>query len=73
MKHKTDGCLNIMKTTPITIEVCKRMDDSYHAQLKDHPEIWDCGNSIPAAIGNLIQTHSEQLNIVVDFIQDKFR
>jgi len=49
------------------IEIRKRSDD-YHAQLEGHPEIWDCGKSWQAAIGNLIMTHKEWFGIEIEVI-----
>jgi hypothetical protein len=43
----------------------KRTDD-YHACLKDNPEIWGCGNSLKAAIGDLIMSHDNTFDIDID-------
>ena len=47
------------------IIVTKRGDD-YHASLAGRPEIWGCGKTINAAIGNLVQSHTEALNVKVE-------
>lgn len=39
-----------------TIEIRSRRDD-FHAQIKDHPELWGCGSTELAAIGDLVKTH----------------
>lgn len=46
------------------IEIRKREDD-YHAQLKNVPEIWGCGESSISAIGDLIVTHPEEFGIEI--------
>jgi hypothetical protein len=38
----------------LVIEVATRRDGSRHAQFKDHPELWGCGKTIDAAVGNLL-------------------
>jgi len=48
------------------IVVTKRTSD-YHACLKDHPELWGCGNSPNAAIGNLIASHGVTFDIGIAY------
>lgn len=47
------------------IIVTKRNDD-YHACLSGHPEIWGCGKNESEAIGDLIRSHTQRLNIMVE-------
>lgn len=51
-----------------TIEIRERASD-FHAQLKDHPEIWGCGKSVVLAIGDLIMHHSAKFDIKVEPIK----
>ena len=46
------------------IIVTKRIND-YHAHLEGHPEIWGCGKNQAEAVGELITTHAEQLDMKV--------
>jgi hypothetical protein len=44
------------------IVVTKRRDD-FHAAVAGRPELWGCGNSHRAAIGDLVTAHGEHFNI----------
>lgn len=46
----------------IDIIVTKRQDD-FHAQVKDHPEVWSAGKDYYSAVGNLIITHQEYFGL----------
>jgi hypothetical protein len=49
----------------LTIEVRRRSDD-YHAQIKDHPELWGCGPTPSHAVGDLVRTHREATGITLE-------
>ncbi len=40
----------------------KRTND-YHACIENHPEMWGCGKSVYAAVGNLIMAHAKEFSI----------
>ncbi len=55
------GCFHWI---PSEIVVTKRTND-YHACLRGQPNTWGSGRTIPEAIGDLIQLHTEKLNFEV--------
>lgn len=64
-----------------TIEISERLGDykpdgtpRFHAQIKDHPEIWDAGATPNEALACLIRSHAELFNIkVIKFIGKQSR
>jgi hypothetical protein len=48
------------------IVITKREHD-YHAQIKDHPELWAAGKNYYEVTGNLVLTHKEKFGIVVTY------
>ena len=47
------------------IIVTRRTDD-YHACLEGHPEIWGCGKTPRAAVGDLIWSHPDIFGVKVE-------
>ena len=37
----------------------------YHACIEDRPEIWRCGRTPDAALGNLATNHQERFNLTI--------
>ncbi len=54
---------------PVAIVIRKRADD-LHASINGKPEIWGCGKSYYATLGNLISNHPEEFNIRIEFSND---
>ena len=66
----------------IAIEVCEREQErrmeyrngvsiehrQYHAQVKDRPEMWSCGDNRQEAIGNLISDHRELFDVEINYL-----
>jgi hypothetical protein len=52
------------------ITVRKRTDD-YIAFLNDNKKWWDCGKTPQSAIGNLILTHKNKMNMGLD-LKDEY-
>lgn len=50
-----------------TIEIRNRRDD-FHAQIKGRPELWGCGSTELAAIGDLVKTHAYSFGFTVQTI-----
>ena len=50
----------------IVIELRKRTSD-VHAQIKDHPEYWECASTSDQAIGRLIRTHGDRFGIFIEY------
>jgi len=68
MKQKTFDLVKSVET-PVIV-VTKRTHD-YMAILKDHPEIWGCGENIYSAMGNLISAHPEFFNVKIEYPKAK--
>jgi hypothetical protein len=49
----------------VEIEICERMGETpkYHAQIKNTPGVWGCGNNRLDALGNVIIYHPEKFNV----------
>jgi hypothetical protein len=57
----------------IEIEICHRLDGTWRAQIKDHPEYWGCGRNQYEAAGNLIMAHLDVFNISMSCIYGSYR
>jgi hypothetical protein len=58
MGKETDSCgdWEAIERGRMKIIVEKR-SDAYMAFVEGHKELWDCGSSVPSAIGKLVMTH----------------
>jgi len=52
------------KTEPVEIELKKRAAD-WHACIAGQPEIWGCGPTPKAAIGDLVWSHMDRFGVCV--------
>jgi hypothetical protein len=50
----------------VEIVITKRTGD-YHAQIKDHPELWAAGKDYYHVVGNLVMTHKDKFDVSVTF------
>jgi hypothetical protein len=60
-----DATTGIEIQTGVDITVTRRLTDNnrFHAQVKDHPELWVAGSDPRNVIGNLVLTHKEKFGI----------
>ena len=56
----------------IKIVITRRKAD-YHAQIENRPEIWGCGQSPNAALGDLFRSHSELFAVDIKANDEKER
>ena len=56
-----------MTNHEIEIVVTRRLTDNnrFHAQVKDHPELWATGNSPRSAVGDLVLSHKGVFGVKV--------
>lgn len=43
----------------------------YHAQIKDQPGYWACGQDRDEAIGNLVRCHPEKFGVKITYLEGK--
>ncbi len=66
MKNITDN----FEHAQIKIELSRRMTEGkWHAKFAEST-VWACGDSMDEAIGNLIRTHWQELNLGLKFTEE---
>ena len=64
---------NFDNPSALKIEITERLSGGYHAQFKGHPGQWSAGKSIDEAVGSLLRTHWQELNIGIRLITSETR